>query len=211
MVVVLPILAVLGSVAAVVCATGAVAAGLYIISELIETRLSVVAVWLRRLLIAVIATHVLLFILDGLPWKQTLFSLFCCTIHYRWTLPRFPHRLSLSSPPFVATCLLSLASHAIWFHYFNNPYIPSLQERLEPDFVAPHYPAFAEVAAFFALTIWAFPFALFVAVSSVENELPVAHNRPEFDNSPFNHTQKHTTALQNILTAPWKYITDLVN
>lgn len=207
MVLFLPVLAVVGTILGVVAATGAVAAGLYIISEVIETRLSIAATWLRRLLITVITIHVLLFLFDGFPWKQTLFSLVCCTIHYRWTLALFPHRLTLTSPPFIVSCVLSLISHILWFSYFNNPYIPSLQERLEPDFVAPYYPSFTEVAAFFAIEVWAFPFSLFVAVSSVENELPFAHE----SNHDSSEHKRTTTALQNLLMAPWKYIQSLIS
>lgn len=206
MAVFLPALAVVGTVLGVISATGAVAAGLYIISELIETRLSIAAIWLRRLLVTVATIHILLFLFDGFPWKQTLFSLLCCTIHYRWTLARFPNKLTLSSPPFVTSCLLSLISHIIWFSYFNNPYIPSLQERLEPDFVAPYYPSFTEVAAFFALEVWAFPFSLFVAVSSVENELPFAHETKK-DDAVHKHA---STTLQNLLMAPWQYIQSIL-
>jgi len=89
--------------------------------------------------------------------------------------------------------VLAFLNHYLWFNHFNNPYIPTIGERLDPDFTIPYYPSFTEIAAFFGLCIWLFPFALFISISSNENSLPLSH-----ENANVKQKSLFTSIIQKI-------------
>lgn len=118
--------------------------------------------------------YVLLYIVDGLSFKLTIFSLFSYYVYYQ-NLKHFPY-ISLTSPVFILSIALVFANHYFWFKYFSNPTIPSIEERLKPDYKPPHIPAFSEIASFFGLLIWLVPIALFISLNVAENSLPSNFN-----------------------------------
>jgi hypothetical protein len=168
------LLAVVGAIGGFVAITLSVAAGLYYFSEIIEENLQLTKRFLHRAIIAVSAVLALLVVSDGFPLKLTLFSL-CSNYVYSRNLKKFPN-IQLSDPTFLATCILAFINHYLWFNHFNNPYIPTIDERLNPDFKLPYYPSFTEIASFFGICVWMIPFALFISISSNENGLPLANN-----------------------------------
>lgn len=168
----LQLLAIFGAIFGFVAITLAVAAGLYYFSELIEEN-SVLTK--RALSIAIKAIAVLLALLwafDGFPLVLTLFSIASCYVYYL-NLRNFPN-VQLSNPIFILSCLLALLNHYLWFQHFANPYVPSIEERLNSHFELPHYPSFTEVASFFGVCIWLIPFSLFISISSNEGQLPLS-------------------------------------
>lgn len=148
----------------------AIALGLYYISEVVEEHTEPTKRFLKRLIYAIITLLVLLWLFDSFPFKLTVFSIISYFI-YLQNLVRFPY-VQLTSPIFLASCVLVIINHFLWFDHFHNPYIPPLEERLKPNYRPPRIPLFTEVCSFFGLVVWFVPFALFVSLSAHDNLLP---------------------------------------
>ncbi|KAK6197586.1 transmembrane adaptor Erv26 [Scheffersomyces amazonensis] len=147
-----------------------IASGLYYISELVEEHSEPTKRFLKRIIYGIIVTFGLLWLFDGFPLLLTIFSIFSYYI-YLQNLHKFPY-VDLISPTFLASCVLVLANHFLWFNHFHNPYIPPLDVRLSPNYQPPRIPSFVEVCSFFGLLVWFIPFALFVSLSAHDNLLP---------------------------------------
>lgn len=85
--------------------------------------------------------------------------------------------ISLSSPKFLASCVLVIADHFTWFFHFAA----KAQEAKRYRGARYRYgssgrndegPAFMDVAAFFAICVWAVPLFLFLSLSANDNALP---------------------------------------
>lgn len=166
----LQLLSYVGFVVGFVFLVLSIASGLYYVSELVEEHSEPTKRFLRKLIYTIIGLHVLLLVFDSFPWKLTIFSIFSYYI-YLQNLVKFPY-VELTSPVFLASCVLVVANHFLWFDHFHNPYIPPLEERLRPDYVPPRIATFVEVCSFFGLCVWFIPFALFVSLSAHDNLLP---------------------------------------
>ncbi|KAG7928064.1 hypothetical protein KL925_001364 [Ogataea polymorpha] len=171
------LLAVAGSVVGFVAVTLSIASGLYYLSELVEENTELTKRLLGRLIKGTAAYLILLWLFDGFPLKLTIFSLFSYFIYYQ-NLRKFPN-IDLTGSIFFATCVLALLNHFLWFRHFNNPYVPTIDERLNPDFKLPHYPSFTEIASFFGLCVWLIPFGFFISLSANENTLPMSLSEVE--------------------------------
>lgn len=147
-----------------------IASGLYFISELIEEHTEPTKRFLRRAIYSIVVLLLLLWIIDGLSFKLTLFSVFSYWV-YLQNLHKFPY-VDAKSPLFISSCILAFVNHWLWFQYFHDPYIPPIQVRLSPDYVPPRIPTYVEVCSFFGICIWFIPFALFVSLSANDNVLP---------------------------------------
>lgn len=81
--------------------------------------------------------------------------------------------ISLSSPFFLASCILVLADHFSWFFYFARVTHEARHTRsyLNPS---PGAPGFPEIASFFALCVWLVPLFLFLSLSANDNTLPMS-------------------------------------
>lgn len=189
----LQLLAIIGSTLGFISLTLSLASGLYYLSELIEENLVLTKKILKNLLLLISILFILIYLFDNLPLNLILFSLFSNFI-YNLNLKKFPNNLNLLNPLFLFTCLLALINHLIWFNYFNNPYIPTINERLNENFKLPYYPNFTEIASFFAILIWLFPFALFISISSNENGLPIS-----IDNNNDNKSNKSNNLIKSLI------------
>ncbi|CAH6719243.1 protein Svp26p [[Candida] jaroonii] len=167
---ILEILAFVGVVVGFVFLVLAIASGLYYISELVEEHTEPTKRFLRRLIQSIIVIFALLWLVDGLPFLLTAFSIFSYYV-YLLNLHRFPY-VQLSSPIFLVSCCLVVANHFFWFNHFHNPTIPPLEVRLKPGYNPPKIPSFTEICAFFGLLVWFVPFALFVSLSASDNIIP---------------------------------------
>lgn len=206
------VLAVLGTVTGFIAITLSVAAGLYYFSEIIEENLQLTKRFLQKSIYIISSILVLLFLFDGFPFKLTLFTLFSYYI-YSLNLKKFPN-IELSNPIFILSCFLAFLNHYLWFNHFNNPYIPSIDERLSPDFKPPYYPSFTEIASFFGICIWLFPFALFISISSNENGLPISTNDTNPDSSSHSlndnpNVTKSVNLVRSIIGKSLNYLSDL--
>ncbi|OAX78173.1 hypothetical protein ACJ72_07523 [Emergomyces africanus] len=162
---------------------GYLASGLYYLSELVEEHTVLARRLLSRLIYFIIALHVLLCLIDQLPFTLCALSIISHLI-YSANLRRFPI-VKLTDPIFITSCLLVGLNHWLWFRHFSDPIsMPSSTSSMPWSKGAgsnapPSYyydsadlPSFTEVASYFGLCVWLVPFALFVSLSAGENVLP---------------------------------------
>lgn len=174
---ILPLLGYLGLLLGFVFLTLSIASGLYYLSELVEEHTVLSSKILHRLIYAVIATQVLLCLIDGFPLLLTLLGVGSHLV-YITNLRHFPI-VKLTDPMFILSCVLVVVNHWIWFRHFSEPV----------TYAAPQYtygtrgvkdrysttvtqPSFTEIASYFGLCVWLVPFALFVSLSAGDNVLP---------------------------------------
>jgi len=168
---ILPLLGYLGLLLGFAFMTLSIASGLYYLSELVEEHTVLSSKLLTRLIYAIIATLVLLWLVDGFPFYLTCLSI-VSHIVYASNLRHFPF-VKFSDPLFLLSCALVGLNHWVWFRHFSEitPYDNSGSYRdLYPP-AAPQ-PSFTEIASYFGLCVWLVPFAFFVSLSAGENVLP---------------------------------------
>ncbi|RUP44240.1 transmembrane adaptor Erv26-domain-containing protein [Jimgerdemannia flammicorona] len=158
-----------GAVLAFVFVTLSLACGLYYLAELVEEYTVLTKKIIKYSTAVVVTTHFLLWIVDGYPFTRIAFSLLCHGV-YSMNLQTFPF-ISLSSPPFLASCALVLVDHFVWFQYFTR-----------------HYAPFGDIAAFFGICVWLVPFAYFISLSANDNALPLSDPNAA-DMIPAQHKQ----------------------
>jgi len=122
--------------------------------------------------------HVLLWLFDGFPFWRIAFSMMCHGV-YTMNIKTFPF-ISLTSLPFIASCVLVLADHFLWFQYFTSLYV-----------------RFMDIAAFFGICIWLIPFAYFISLSANDNALPSFD--PNTHNMNTIPTRNKAGLLKNLL------------
>ncbi|KAH8118629.1 DUF396-domain-containing protein [Phellopilus nigrolimitatus] len=168
------------------------ASGLLWISELIEEHSRTAKTIGTRAVYVIIALHALLYLTDSLPLLQTVFSIACHLVY----LKNFSHTwpfISLSSTPFIASCVLAIANHFLWFFYFSRRahdarvrMMRSHRSGSGPGAAGDALPGFADVATFFALCVWLVPLFLFLSLSANDNALPTSADA--LPDSPAMHT-----------------------
>ncbi|CAO3684164.1 unnamed protein product [Umbelopsis vinacea] len=131
------------------------ACGLYYLAELVEEYTVYTKKIIKYATATVVFIHVCLWIFDRKPFLQIIFSLGCHGV-YSMNLQTFPF-ISLTSPAFLASCVLVLIDHFVWFQYFTR-----------------HYTPFMDIAAFFGVCVWLIPFAYFISLSANDNALPLS-------------------------------------
>jgi synaptojanin len=124
---------------------------------------------------AIILLHILLAFTDALPAHKIAFSILCHIIYLQNFSDAWP-LVSLSSQSFIASCVLVVADHFLWFFHFSH-----LTHRAQH---AAHHayrggpvvrpPAFGEMATFFAICVWLTPLFLFLSLSANDNTLPTS-------------------------------------
>ncbi|ORZ03469.1 transmembrane adaptor Erv26-domain-containing protein [Syncephalastrum racemosum] len=134
------------------------ACGLYYLAELVEEYTVYTKKVIKAMTIVVVSIHVLLWVVDGLPFFRLAFSIMCHGV-YTLNLKTFPF-INLLSPAFIASCLLVFVDHFVWFRYFSV-----------------HYRAFMDIAAFFGVCVWLIPFTYFISLSANDNALPLSSNQ----------------------------------
>ncbi|QIX01291.1 hypothetical protein AMS68_006808 [Peltaster fructicola] len=163
---ILPLLGIIGLVLGFLFLTLAIASGLYYLSELVEEHSVLTKKFLSYLVFVIIGIQVLLLI-DRLPLTLSLLSIASHVI-YLQNLRRFPW-VKLSDPIFIASCVLVLVNHYLWFKHFSKTPEPTMRYNY---YDTPKVPSFTEIASFFGIQVWLVPFALFISLSAGENVLP---------------------------------------
>ncbi|KAI9269050.1 transmembrane adaptor Erv26-domain-containing protein [Phascolomyces articulosus] len=130
------------------------ACGLYYLAELVEEYTVYTRKVIKGMTVTVVSIHVLLWAVDRLPFLLLAFSIFCHGV-YTMNLKTFPF-ISLTSPPFIASCVLVFVDHFLWFKFFTT-----------------HYRPFMDIAAFFGICVWLIPFTYFISLSANDNALPM--------------------------------------
>ncbi|TEB30084.1 DUF396-domain-containing protein [Coprinellus micaceus] len=161
----------LAIVAAFAFVTLSLASGLLYVSELIEEHSRLAKTIGQRSIYAIIALHVLLYFMDNLPILHTSFSILCHLVYLQNFSETWP-LIDLTSIPFIASCILVISDHFIWFYYFAR--LTSEARRLRTyRGAAPYAPGFTEIATFFGLCVWLSPLFLFLSLSANDNALPI--------------------------------------
>mmetsp|Transcript_196 Transcript_196/g.663 ORF Transcript_196/g.663 Transcript_196/m.663 type:complete len:201 (+) Transcript_196:151-753(+) len=136
-----------------VLATVCLASGLYYLAEFVEEYTVFTKNLLKKSIFAIAGVHVLLLVLDDLPYLQLLFGIAVQFVYYQ-LLHKFPV-IELTDFWFLASCGCAVVNHCTWFIYFANHYYP-----------------FKEILAFFFICVWMVPFGFFISLSANENALP---------------------------------------
>ncbi|KAL0136906.1 transmembrane adaptor Erv26-domain-containing protein [Mucor lusitanicus] len=159
------------------------ACGLYYLAELVEEYSVYTKKVIKWMTGVIISLHVLFWIFDRLPFFYLAFSVFCHCI-YSLNLKNFPF-ISLTSIPFLSSCVLVFVDHFLWFNYFTT-----------------HYKPFMDIAAFFGLCVWLVPFAYFISLSANDNALPTSSDPAFVDAIPNQQKQGLMKTLMNTIAAP---------
>jgi len=188
----------LGAAAAFIFVTLSLASGLLWISELIEEHSRIAKVIGQRGIYVIIILHVLLYFYDALPLAHVLFSIFCHAIYLRNFTASWP-LISLSSMSFLASCILVITDHFIWFFYFAHVTQEARHRSRTYRIPAQTVPGFAEIATFFGVCVWLAPLFLFLSLSANDNALPL-NIGVGADSVP--NTPTSSTILSPIMTKP---------
>jgi len=141
------------------------------LSELVEEHTVFTKKLLTRLIQAIIALHVLLWLFDGFPLRLCLLSVVSHVV-YAQNLRRFPI-IKLTEPVFLLSCALVLLNHYLWFQQFQRPISHHSADAYASTYGDTEiHASFNEVSSFFGLGVWLVPFALFIALSAGDNVLP---------------------------------------
>lgn len=77
------------------------------------------------------------------------------------------------SPSFIASCVLVITDHFLWFFHFSRvTQLARLQRTYRGP--PPSLPGFTEIASFFGLCVWLAPLFLFLSLSANDNALPTS-------------------------------------
>ncbi|KPV76848.1 uncharacterized protein RHOBADRAFT_8859, partial [Rhodotorula graminis WP1] len=149
------------------------ASGLLYVAEVIEEHSGLAKSVGKRLVYVEVLLFVLLFSVDGLPWHLVAVGILAHLVYLQNFSRTWP-TISLTSPTFIASCILVLASHFLSFRHFSaRSDAAALHGRYT------HYNAydsrrtsFLDVATYFAVCVWLVPFYLFLSLSANDNVLP---------------------------------------
>ncbi|KAA1473485.1 DUF396-domain-containing protein [Dentipellis sp. KUC8613] len=163
--------------------TLSLASGLLWLSELIEERSSTAKVVGTRGIYAIIAIHALLYFTDSLPLPKIAFSIFCHVVYLQNFSNTWP-LISLTSPSFIASCVLVIADHFLWFFHFAR-LTHEAKQRSHRAFrqQVEQPPSFGDMATFFGICVWLAPLFLFLSLSANDNALPTAAGKPSVPNA----------------------------
>lgn len=114
----------------------------------------------------------------NLPLAHVAFSI-ACHLVYLLNFANFP-LIDLASWSFIASCLMVVADHFLWFFHFHD-ILEEARKRerrwrhpMEP---VPHVPTFLDISTFFGICVWLVPLFLFLSLSANDNALPTASRR----------------------------------
>ncbi|KAK3816999.1 MAG: transmembrane adaptor Erv26-domain-containing protein [Linnemannia gamsii] len=174
--VILTLISYIGTAIAFVFATLSLACGLYYLAELVEEYTVQTKRIIKGLTLGVVGLHLMLLVVDGLPFTKIMFSLACHAV-YSTNLSNFPY-INLVSIPFLSSIVLVLVDHFMWFQYFSNKYY-----------------SFMSIASFFGICVWLVPFTYFISLSANDNALP------SFDKNQQDNKQKKAGILKSLFGA----------
>lgn len=133
--------------------TVCLASGLYYLAEFVEEYTVFTKKLLKRAIFVVAGVHLMLLVLDDMPFLQLVFSIAVLAVYYQ-LLHNFPV-IELTDAWFLASCACAVVNHCLWFVFFGSHYYP-----------------FKEILAFFFICVWMIPFGFFISLSANENALP---------------------------------------
>lgn len=113
---------------------------------------------------------------DSLPFHKLAFSILCHVIYLQNFSNSWPV-IPLSSPSFVASCILVVVDHFMWFFYFARVTHEERQmarKAYRGGGSVVKAPSFGDMATFFGICVWLTPLFLFLSLSANDNTLPTA-------------------------------------
>ncbi|KAG8907007.1 hypothetical protein FRB99_005527 [Tulasnella sp. 403] len=113
------ILSYVAAAAAFIFVTLSLASGLLWLAELIEENTRTAKTIGMRLTYAIMVLHVALWFSDSLPIELVSFSIFCHIVYLQNFSVNWP-TISLTSWSFLASCVLVVADHFLWFFHFAH-------------------------------------------------------------------------------------------
>lgn len=173
---ILPLVGYLGSVVGFCFMTLAIASGLYYLSELVEEHTVIAKRFLTKLIYSIMVLQLILCIVDRFPLLPTALGIFSHFI-YLGNMRRFPF-VKLADPLFLASCVLVLVNHYVWFKHFAHHQERAYQNMTSYYDTPNDVPSFTEIASYFGLCVWLVPFSLFVSLSASDNILPTMGSEP---------------------------------
>ncbi|PCH41457.1 DUF396-domain-containing protein [Wolfiporia cocos MD-104 SS10] len=175
-----------GAAAAFTFVTLSLASGLLWLSELIEEHSRLAKAVGQKGIYAIIALHFILYFSDSLPLKHILFSVCCHAVYLQNFTASWPF-ISLTSLSFIASCILVIADHFLWFFYFAR-ITQDARHRTHRPYGTPakvqNAPGFADIATFFGVCVWLVPLFLFLSLSANDNALPINTGHSSIPNTP---------------------------
>lgn len=109
-----------------------------------------------------------------------MFSIACHIVYLQNFSDTWPV-IPLSAPSFIASCILVVADHFLWFFHFSRISHDARHQRAYRNALTPKVPGFAEIATFFGICVWLAPLFLFLSLSANDNALPMSSgNFPVF-------------------------------
>ncbi|KAH6854083.1 transmembrane adaptor Erv26 [Chaetomium sp. MPI-CAGE-AT-0009] len=173
---ILPLVGYLGSVVGFCFMTLAIASGLYYLSEIVEEHTVIAKRLLTKLIYSIMVLQLILCVVDRFPLLPTALGIFSHFI-YLGNMRRFPF-VKLTDPLFLASCVLVLLDHYVWFKHFSHHQERAYQNMASYYDTPDDVPSFTEIASYFGLCVWLVPFALFVSLSASDNILPTMGSEP---------------------------------
>ncbi|KAK4249470.1 transmembrane adaptor Erv26 [Corynascus novoguineensis] len=173
---ILPLVGYLGSVVGFCFMTLAIASGLYYLSELVEEHTVIAKRFLTKLIYSIMILQLVLCVVDRFPFLPTVLGIFSHFV-YLGNMRRFPF-VKLTDPLFLASCVLVLLNHYVWFKHFSHHQERAYQNMTSYYDIPDDIPSFTEIASYFGLCVWLVPFALFVSLSASDNVLPTMGSEP---------------------------------
>ncbi|KAI9452583.1 DUF396-domain-containing protein [Russula earlei] len=163
------------AVAAFMFVTLSLASGLLWVSELIEEHTKLAKVVGKKCIYAIISMHVLLAFTDGLPPYKIAFSILCHVVYLQNFSDAWPV-ISLTSRSFIASCILVVTDHFMWFFHFARLTHEARQAAHQAYRGGPVVkpPTFGDMATFFGICVWLTPLFLFLSLSANDNTLPTS-------------------------------------
>ncbi|KAI0298907.1 transmembrane adaptor Erv26-domain-containing protein [Russula brevipes] len=181
----LHILSYVAALAAFMFVTLSIASGLLWISELIEERSKVAKIVGKKSIYIIISIHLLLAFTDALPLQKIAFSTFCHVVYLQNFSDTWPV-ISLTSQSFIASCILVVVDHFMWFFHFAHITHEARQAARKAYRGGPiaKVPTFGDMATFFGICVWFAPLFLFLSLSANDNTLPTSEPPGSLDASP---------------------------
>ncbi|KAK3300691.1 transmembrane adaptor Erv26 [Chaetomium fimeti] len=173
---ILPLVGYLGSAVGFCFMTLAIASGLYYLSEIVEEHTVIAKRLLTKLIYSIMVLQLILCVVDRFPLLPTALGIFSHFI-YLGNMRRFPF-VKLTDPLFLASCVLVLVDHYVWFKHFSHHQERAYQNMASYYDTPDDVPSFTEIASYFGLCVWLVPFALFVSLSASDNILPTMGSEP---------------------------------
>ena len=84
--------------------------------------------------------------------------------------------ISLTSVSFIASCVLVVSDHFLWFYYFSLV-VHDAQRQRTYQHPQQRVLTFSEIATFFAACVWLAPLFLFLSLSANDNAIPMSSGK----------------------------------